>query len=161
MKRILNPWLHTEGYNCFGCAPHSERGLRMEFWEDGDDIVSQWMPRTEFQGWHNTLHGGIQATLADEIASWVIFRKLQTGGVTSKMEVKYLRPIRTDEGAITLRAHIVEQRRNLVRVAITINNSHGERATEVECLYFTFPQERAREEFHFLPFFTEDEVSED
>ena len=158
MEHLKNPYVGLEGYNCFGCAPHNEQGLRMEFWEDDLDIVCRWNPREEFQGWHKTLHGGIQATLADEIASWVIFRELQRGGVTSKMEVKYLRPIRTDEGPITLRAHIAEQRRNIVRIAITIDNAAGERATEAECIYFTFTEERSREEFHFLPFKTEDEL---
>lgn len=158
MKRIVNPWVDVEGYGCFGCAPHNESGLRLEFFEDGDDVVALWTPRIEFQGWSNTLHGGIQATLADEIASWVIFRKLQTGGVTSKMEVKYLRPVLISEGDITLRARIVEKRRNLVRVAVEITNCRGERATEVECLYFTFSEERAREEFHFRHFHTEDEL---
>ena len=156
MKRIINPWVGLEGYGCYGCDPNNHHGLRMEFMEDGDYIVSTWHPRREFEGWRNTLHGGIQATLADEIASWTIFRKLQTGGVTSKMEVKYLRPIYISDGNIVLRAHIAEQRRNLVRVAITIENGRGERATEVECLYFTFPQDRAREEFCFLPFEVEE-----
>ena len=44
-----------EGYRCFGCDPHSERGLRMEFYEDGDEIVSVWHPRPEFQGWVDTV----------------------------------------------------------------------------------------------------------
>lgn len=60
----------------------------MEFYEDGDEIVSYWKPGPEYQGWLNTLHGGIQAVLLDEICGWTIFRKLQTTGVTSKMETK-------------------------------------------------------------------------
>lgn len=156
MKRIINPWTGMEGYGCFGCDPNNQYGLRMEFHEDNNFVVAHWHPRPEFQGWRDTLHGGIQATLADEIASWTIFRKLQTGGVTSKMEVKYLRPIHISDGAITLRAQIIEQRRNLVRIAITIYDAHGERATEAECLYFTFTQERARNEYRFCPFEVEE-----
>ena len=38
-----------DGYRCFGCDPRSEQGLRMEFYEDGDRIVSRWKPRPEFQ----------------------------------------------------------------------------------------------------------------
>ena len=110
MKRIFNPWEGMEGYHCYGCDPHSPQGLRMEFYEDGDDIVSVWKPRPEFQGWVDTLHGGIQATLADEISSWVVFRKFQTSGVTSRMEVRYHKPIRTTGGRIVLRARVEEQR---------------------------------------------------
>ena len=42
MKKIINPWKGKEGYNCFGCAPANPVGVKMEFYEDGDDIVSQW-----------------------------------------------------------------------------------------------------------------------
>lgn len=90
MKKIINPWGEIEGYNCFGCAPQNPSGLHMEFYEDGDDIVSFWHPDGKYQGWLNTLHGGIQAVLLDEICGWVIMRKLQTAGVTSKMETRYL-----------------------------------------------------------------------
>ena len=47
MKKIINPWKDLEGYNCFGCAPNNEAGVRMEFYEDGDEIVSIWKPRPE------------------------------------------------------------------------------------------------------------------
>lgn len=74
MKKIKNPWLGLtdKGYNCFGCSPENPYGLKMEFYEDGDDIVSFWTPGENYQGWMNTLHGGIQATLMDESAGWLI-----------------------------------------------------------------------------------------
>ena len=61
MKKIINPWKGMDGYYCFGCAPNNEAGVKMEFYEDGDDIVSIWHPEAKYQGWVNTLHGGIQA----------------------------------------------------------------------------------------------------
>ena len=70
MKKIINPWKDMEGYNCFGCSPDNEAGVRMEFYEDGDEVVSIWKPRPEYQGWLNTLHGGIQSVLLDEICGW-------------------------------------------------------------------------------------------
>ncbi len=149
MKRIINPWRGMDGYRCFGCDPRSEQGLRMEFYEDGDRIVSRWKPRPEFQGWVDTLHGGIQATLADEISSWVVFRKFQTSGVTSRMKVRYLKPIHTSEDHITLQATVVRQRRNIVDIEVKIFNSQDQLCTEALCIYFLFPKEKAHEEFHF------------
>ena len=81
MKKIRNYWAHTPGYNCFGCSPDNPHGLHMEFYEDGEEIISTWQPTHDAQGWIDTLHGGIQATLADEIASWGVFHKLQSTGV--------------------------------------------------------------------------------
>lgn len=156
MKKIINPWRGMEGYRCFGCDPHSPEGLRMEFYEEGEEVVSRWQPRPEFQGWVDTLHGGIQATLADEISSWVVFRKFQTSGVTSRMEVRYHRPIRTSDPYIDLRARVVSQRRNLVEIAVCISDCHGALCTEATCLYFLFPKDRARSEFHFCDCGTEE-----
>ena len=157
MKRIINPWRGMDGSRCFGCAPRSEQGLRMEFYEDGDRIVSRWKPRPEFQGWVDTLHGGIQATLADEISSWVVFRKFQTSGVTSRMEVRYLKPIHTSEDHITLQATVVRQRRNIVDIEVKIFNSQDQLCTEALCIYFLFPKEKAHEEFHFCDCGVEEE----
>lgn len=157
MKRIINPWRGMDGYRCFGCDPRSEQGLRMEFYEDGDRIVSRWKPRPEFQGWVDTLHGGIQATLADEISSWVVFRKFQTSGVTSRMEVRYLKPIHTSEDHITLQATVVRQRRNIVDIEVKILNSQDQLCTEALCIYFLFPKEKAHDEFHFCDCGVEEE----
>ena len=44
MKKIINPFVHLDGYNSFGCAPGNPLGVKMEFFEDGDDIVSLWQP---------------------------------------------------------------------------------------------------------------------
>lgn len=120
MQKIKNPWAHREGYNCFGCCQDNPIGIHMEFYEDEDDILCFWKPQPQFQGWIDTLHGGIQSTLIDEIASWVVFRKLQTTGVTSKLEVRFLHPILTTEVQITLRAHLREMKRNYAYIDVFI-----------------------------------------
>ncbi len=149
MKKIINPFVHLDGYNCFGCAPGNPLGVKMEFFEDGDDIVSLWQPRPEYQGWLNTLHGGIQSVLLDEICGWVVMRKLQTAGVTSKMETRFLRPVSTDEPQLILRAHITSQRRNIVTIEATLSDSSGQICSQAVCTYFTFPREKAAHDMHF------------
>ena len=123
MKKIINPWKGLKGYYCFGCSPENPMGVKMEFYEDGDEIVSFWKPKPEYQGWLDTLHGGIQAVLLDEICAWVIVRKLQITGVTSKMETRYRKSISTNDTLLEIRASIQEQRRNIILVKATIYNS--------------------------------------
>ncbi|WP_071145124.1 PaaI family thioesterase [Bacteroides ihuae] len=150
MKKIINPWKEKEGYNCFGCAPNNPVGVKMEFYEDGDEIVSLWYLKPEYQGWIDSLHGGIQAVLLDEICGWTILRKLQTGGVTSKMETRYLKPVSTTDDHVVLRAHIQEKRRNIILLEAGLYNQQGELCTKALCTYFTFPQEKAKAEMHFM-----------
>lgn len=156
MKKIINPWKGFEGYNCFGCAPDNEAGVKMEFYEDGDEIVSIWKPRPEYQGWINVLHGGIQAVLLDEICAWVVLRKLQTTGVTSKMETRYMKSINTTDDHVELRASIQEVKRNIILIEARLYNTQGELCTKALCTYFTFSQEKAKSEMHFLACETED-----
>lgn len=149
MKKIINPWLGVEGYFCFGCAPDNEAGVKMEFYEDGDEIVSIWKPEAKYQSWLNTLHGGIQALLLDEICGWVVSRKLQTTGVTSKMETRYLKPVSTEDEYLVLRASIKEQRRNIVTIEASLYNSRQVLCSQAVCTYFTLSQEKAREQMKF------------
>ena len=71
MKKIINPWRNHEGYNCFGCSPNNPIGLHLEFYEDGDYIVSTWHPEHNYQGWVDTMHGGILSTLIDEVLVYI------------------------------------------------------------------------------------------
>lgn len=145
MKKIINPYLGKEGYRCICCSPENPIGLHLEFWEDGDDILTMWHPSENFQGWVNTLHGGIIGMLMDEVAGWVVNRKLQTTGMTTHLDVKYRRPVMTTEELITVRGHITQQKRNIVTIHLTLENAQGEICDEADATYFTFGPDRAHE----------------
>ncbi|MBR5885649.1 MAG: PaaI family thioesterase [Alistipes sp.] len=136
MKKIENRWIGQPDYHCFGCDPSHAHGLKMEFYEDGEDVVSIWQPTGEYQGWPNILHGGIQATLIDELCGWTIAHKFQSDAVTSKIEVRYRKPVKISEGKLTIRAHVVEVRRNIVTITAQIFNSANELCTEGTCVFF-------------------------
>ncbi len=149
MRPVKNPYVGIEGYNCFGCSPRNPHGLQMEFRDEGDLLVSEWEPRPVFQGYHNVLHGGIQATLMDEIASWYVQTKLQTAGVTSEMTTRYLKPVPTDKGAVTLKAKLLEMRRNLADIHVELYNPDGKLCTVSKVTYYTFPQKVAVKKLNY------------
>ena len=151
MKKIKNPWLPLidKGYNCFACAPSNPYGLKMEFYEDGDDIVSIWTPGDNYQGWMDTLHGGIQATLMDEIGGWIIARKFQTAGMTTNLSIKYRKPVPTGEGiVIEIRGRIKEMKRNLAFIEASLSYD-GNVCSTCEMTYFCFPKDVSTERFFF------------
>lgn len=151
MKKIKNPYigLEDQGYNCFACSPNNPIGLKMEFYEDGDDVVCFWQPSDNFQGWLKTLHGGIQATLMDEIGGWLINRKLQTAGMTTRLNMKYQRPIPTGDGVtVEVRGRIKEMKRNLAFIEASILHE-GAVCSSCDMVYFCFPKEKAQTDFFF------------
>ena len=145
MNLLKNPWITMPEYNCFGCSPNNPIGTRMRFYEDGDSIVSFWHPTQNHQSWLNTLHGGIQAVLLDEVCGWVVFHKLQTAGVTAKMETRYLQEMRRNVAYVhgEIRAPGTKNADGLF--------TPGEVLCECTCTYFTFPQEKAVSEMMYIP----------
>jgi acyl-coenzyme A thioesterase PaaI-like protein len=148
-KKVLNPYKELPGYRCFGCSPDNENGLRMEFENDGEYIISRWDPRSCFQGYLNVLHGGIQATLLDEIASWVIMVHLKTGGVTSRLEMRYLKKVMVNEGPLLIRAKLLEQRHRIASIKAELFNAAGELASEATVQYFLLSEEMAKEKLAY------------
>ena len=157
MKKIINPWKGLDGYMCFGCAPENPQGLHMEFYENGEDIVAFWEPESHYQGWLETLHGGIQTTMMDELAGWVVLRKLQTAGVTSRLDARFLKSISTREPRLMIRGRIKEQKRNAIFIETEIYNSQNELCSRADIVYFVVTKEQATEKFHFAGCKTEDE----
>jgi uncharacterized protein (TIGR00369 family) len=151
-RKVHNPFTDLEGYQCFGCSPRNEIGLQMSFYEDGDYLKSDWQPRERFQGYYNVLHGGILSTLMDEIASWYIFTQLKTAGVTARIEVKFLKPVYTNKGKITLQACLKDYRKRLADIEVKVFDKEGVLCTEGIVQYFVFPEEYARKNLYYPDF---------
>ncbi len=151
-RKILNPYAKMEGYNCFGCSPDNHLGLQLEFFEDGNDVICEWLPKEHFGGYKSILHGGIQATLLDEIASWTIQVKLKTAGVTANIDLRYKKTVFVDKGPILLKARIREVAKRLVFVETELYNHKQELGCGGIIKYFIYPEKIAREKLYFPGF---------
>lgn len=149
MKKIVNPYAVNSDYNCFGCSPANETGLKMNFYEEGDEIVSVWNPEYRFAGFQDILHGGIQATLMDEIASWVVFVKLKTGGFTTSLNVNYKNTASIAKGDITIRASLKEMKKNVAHINVSLFDGEGNLCSEALAQYFTLPEKIARKKLGY------------
>jgi len=145
-KQIYNPYRKVEGYNCFGCSPGNPIGLHLSFVEDGDEIIAEWEPDENYTGWVDVLHGGLQATMMDEIASWVVFTKLRTAGVTREMTVKYRKSVLVSDGKVVCRARLTEVNRSLATIEVKLFSKDILRA-EAKCVYYVFGEDEARDKF--------------
>lgn len=146
---MYNAYAELEGYNCFGCSPKNPYGLKCKFADEGEYVTCRWMPGGNYQGFFHVLHGGIQATLIDEIASWAIFSKEETAGVTTDMQIRYRKPVYTDKGEIWLRAKVIGKVKRLVKAKVELFNAENELATEAEVTYMVYPEEIARKKLNW------------
>lgn len=148
MSKLNNP--HPADQNpCFGCSTNNPIGLHLNFEEEGDRVISKWLPGEHYQGYINVLHGGIQATLLDEVAAWVIYVKAETAGVTSRMNVTYQKPVYISKGEITIEGRLLKKEGKNALVECLLKDGSGEVCTRAELNYFVYPEKIARERFHY------------
>lgn len=151
MKPIKNAYIGQENYNCIGCSPDNPIGVKLKFIldEQTQTVTSEWTPNFNYQGFYNVVHGGIQATLLDEIASWVLYTILGTGGVTSQMNIRYHKPVFITKGKITLKARLEKHQKRLADIKTELYDSDGELCTEATVQYFVYPEEIARKKYGY------------
>lgn len=76
---------------CFVCGRENPHGLRVEFFDDGQTVFTEFTPGEHQQGWPGVLHGGIVSAVLDETIGRVAFlydRWVQT----AKLEVRFVKP---------------------------------------------------------------------
>ncbi len=81
---------------CFVCGEKNDFGLHAEFYEtDNNALVAIIIPSEQHQGYPGRMHGGIAATILDEIISRSICngKKEQIWGVTMELKTRFRKPV--------------------------------------------------------------------
>ena len=61
---------------CFACGAENPHGLRLSgFRREGDDYVVEFTPQRHHQGWQGITHGGIAATILDEVMTRILYEQ--------------------------------------------------------------------------------------
>ena len=83
---------------CFGCGPANPRGMHLAFEYDYERlrVVGRLRLGAEYQGGPGFIHGGIVATVLDELMSKVS-RFSGVTAVTAELRVEYLKPVLVDQ----------------------------------------------------------------
>lgn len=150
MKKLLNPYVkYGKDFNCFVCSPFNKIGLKLDFFEDEDKIIAEWEPHANYSSFHGVLHGGIQATLLDEIANWLISVKLDTSGVTSKLEVDFKKTVKIDNKKVYITSEIVSVDKKYAVIHAKLFNTKKEICATAKVTYRIFPKQLAKEKLYF------------
>ena len=83
----LNKKLSDDRY-CFACGPLNPIGLHMEVSFLEDKATSRLALEKEFQGWNNIVHGGMVATILDEIMAHAVMHYVGKS-VTTSLQITF------------------------------------------------------------------------
>lgn len=79
-------------HHCFACGELNEHGLHLVLHTDEGRCWTDLSLDPRFQGWDGIAHGGIVATILDEVMAWALIDR-DAWGVTAKMDVAFRRPV--------------------------------------------------------------------
>lgn len=95
---------------CFACGKDNPIGLKLEFIEDDEYCRTTFISGRNYQGYEGIIHGGIIATLLDEVMARYAWKKYGAAA-TAKLEIRFLKPAPTGV-PIHLMSHFVAVKRN-------------------------------------------------
>lgn len=80
----------TDYQLCFACGQQNPFGLHLIFRQEGDSVVSDFMPSPEHQGFPGVIHGGIVATVMDEALNrTAMLSRHPAWSMTGRLEIRY------------------------------------------------------------------------
>ena len=131
---------NTRNNGCFACGPTNVRGLHLDVKHEGDVTYVDFTPDEHWQGVDGVVHGGLIATVLDEVMAWELYG-YGTPAVTAKLEVTYRRPVPTGQ-PLRAAAQLVEDRGRAKRLKAEIQDASGTVLAAAEALFISVPKAR-------------------
>jgi acyl-coenzyme A thioesterase PaaI-like protein len=102
---------HT--YSCFVCGEANPLGLKLRFETDGKTVLTRFVPKPEHIGFKQTVHGGLIATVFDELMVWSCAVATKRFAYCAELNVRFTQPLRPNEEAVVT-AQLVANRRDKI-----------------------------------------------
>lgn len=77
---------------CFACGRSNERGLKLPLRRTAGGVEIDHALPMEFEGWRGIVHGGIVATILDELLAWAC-KSAGIDAVTAELSVRFRQPL--------------------------------------------------------------------
>jgi uncharacterized protein (TIGR00369 family) len=81
---------------CFACGPNNDHGLQLNITETTEGVEAVIKPPVWTQGYTKMIHGGIIATILDEMAVWAAYKKGYKS-VTAELNIRIKKALSIDE----------------------------------------------------------------
>ena len=117
-------------HNCFACGGTNPIGMHLAI-ELGEGTASTtWVPGKDYVGWEEKVHGGLLATLLDEVMAWAP-SSYDSWAVTAEMHLRFRSPANPDERLVA-EAHVTRRRRRIYDVRGDVRGEDGRVVVEGE-----------------------------
>jgi uncharacterized protein (TIGR00369 family) len=129
-------------HNCFACGAGNPIGLHLEIQVDDGEARATWTPGQDYVGWESKVHGGLLATLLDEVMAWAPAAD-DAWAVTAEMNIRYRAPANPGE-PLTAVGRVMSRRRRIYHVHGEVRGEDGRLVAEADGRFLgATPSEKA------------------
>jgi len=117
-------------HNCFACGGQNPIGMRLEIELGEGTARTTWKAASAYVGWEDKIHGGILATLLDEVMAWAP-SSYDSWAVTAEMNIRFRAPANPGE-ELTADARVLSRRRRIYAVHGEVHGQDGRLVAEAD-----------------------------
>ncbi len=129
----MQPLPHT--HSCFVCGESNPFGLKLRFETDGRIVQAKFHPRAEHIGFKGVVHGGLIATVLDEIMVWACMVPTRQFAFCAELNVRYLRPLSPAAEVLVIGELTANRKGRIFEAKATVQNIGGQILAEATGKY--------------------------
>lgn len=124
---------HTQ--SCFVCGESNPAGLRLRFETDGRVVQTRFRPRPEHIGFKGVMHGGLIATVLDEVMVWACAVGTRKFAFCAEFTVRFLKPVTPGEEIIATGELGANRRNRIFEATARLHDLSGQTLAEATGKY--------------------------
>lgn len=138
------PRFEVDPHHCFACGSLNTSGIGLILHVEPGRCWTDLTLEHRFEGWDGIAHGGIIATILDEVMAWSLVGE-DNWGVTARMQLEFRRPVEIGR-PIRAEGWVTRSRRRVVEAAGRIlNPADGTELATATGVYVAAGEARKRE----------------
>ena len=138
------PRFEISPHHCFACGTLNSHGLHLDLHVERSRSWVELTYEERFQGWDGIAHGGILATILDEVMAWALVGE-DHWGVTARLSIDFKRPVNVGQ-RIRADGWVTRSRRRIVDTeARVVDAQSGEILATAAGRYMAANEDRKRE----------------
>jgi uncharacterized protein (TIGR00369 family) len=128
--------------SCFVCGPDNPRGLHLAFQtnEDGE-MIAEWIPEPEMEGYQGIVHGGIVSTVLDEAMAKVV-DATGADALTVELRVRFRRQV-SSGSPVHVRGWIEGRNKRMINTEAVLTGADGVELAHAWAVFLALKQERS------------------
>jgi acyl-coenzyme A thioesterase PaaI-like protein len=128
--------------SCFVCGPDNPRGLHLAFQtNEGGEMIAEWIPEPEMEGYQGIVHGGIVSTVLDEAMAKVV-DATGADALTAELSVRFRQQV-SSGSPVHVRGWIAGQNRRMINTEAVLTGADGVELAHAWAVFLALKPERS------------------